>query len=890
MLKFSSLLKDLPTLHEYRMSSTGYAVWIVWNGELSEAVSSTLRDYGGMLIAEESFQALWFFYSKDVFHGAARLQVWANLNDLPVFIQILPTNLMIGFQLEKALSIPSELYSQQAMRPEKFSVWVHPKVRPDAEGLPGLTLEPVEVRATGLAPASWLQLYGDPRISMPSSLGWFFVLKPLGNPLDKAFQDGWRNLFGELETILKRLKFKFMVHEGFLLFALDSYKGLDTWCREVLSLVRRLKAEESEEHHYWPSVMLAVEKAGYQFNEELPNKVPIEWDQMAPDFPHMSYRSAFLLGKRFRIKDVSYSFERSKVSDWCYVHLADLENGEAEQGSLNITIPVGLLAGKERPCFYCGLRTHEEKDCPSRKLHDLDSSCWGDVSMMGLDGINDALAELGEQVKDDPVGGVSKALTSGDPGGTIMRCLMEINAASQLRTAPLIWRSVGKDLPDGLTRLAPPDANSLYKSYSALVDGEASHADQMVKEGEMRNPRDYPWKTLQGFLALERGDLDRAVAHWKEAEPLGDSPIHFAYHKYLQARALEVQSRYDAAMALYKEARVLCPAWIEPLYRQAVCMVKMGFSEHAVGLIDQIVDEDPNAFNRIIIDPEAERGVVHILASLHSRWLAAEAGASEGAERLKQLSAEVEDWFGADHEFNKQIQRQISAVLALAEVQNYVVFHRLFSGKSKVEKALKNRVDKEIGVLGKQAEQFRNRLKDIHKEISWFPFPRTLREFNKDFNYCVTKLNWVKQQHFKVARNFRLSHEYFQVVDEKIKRLSSRLVTLRIVRDATLFMLLMGKSFMWLEIVGLGLALLGAPATVFVAEHYNYTWLTNLIEGQRWNIQKGLIIIVSVLALSVSLLKTALVFDKRKEKFFDEQRRLAAKHAGNGKNGKKSKK
>lgn len=875
MQKFSTLLKDLPTLHEYRMSSSGYAVWMVWAGDLSEAVSSSFLDYGGLKISEDRFQALWFFFSKDVFNMAARLQVWANLNDLPIFMQILPANLMIGFQMEKALSVPNELFAQQAMRPDTFAVWVHPKVRPDVEGLPGLTLEKAEVRGTGMAAASWLQLFGDPRIQIPSSLGWFFVLRPLGNPLDKAYMEGWRNFFGELEAILKRLKLKYMVLEGYLIFVLESYKSLSTWCREVLTLVRRLKGED--EGNYWPSVMLAVEKAGYQFNEELPRKVPIEWDQMAPDFPHVSYRTAFLLGDRFRIKDVSYSFERSRLTDWCYIHLTELDGEEEQQGSLNVALPVALLAGKERPCFYCGLRSHVEKDCPTRKLAELDASCWKDVSMMSLAGINDALRELGEKIKDDPVEGAASVLHSDEPYGAVMRCLFEINAASQVRTAPLIWRSLGKDLPRGLHKLAPPENNSLARAWATFLEGDAPKADQAVKEGEMRNPRDYAWRTLQGFLALERGDLDRAVSSWKEAEPLGDSPIHFAYHKYLQARALEVQSRYDAAMVLYKEAKALCPLWLEPMYRQAVCMVKMGFSEHAVGLIDQLVDEDPNLFNRIIMDPEAERGVMHILSSLHSRWVVAELGAEEGAERLRRLTEEVEDWFGKEHEFYRKMQHQIGSVLALAEVKNYVVFNRLISGKLSVERALKGNVGKEIAVLAKQAERFRERLKYIHKEISWFPFPRTLREFNKDFNYCVTKLNWVRQQHFKVAKNFRKSHEYFKVVDEKINRLSSRLVTLRIVRDATLFMLLMGKSFMWLEILGLGLALVATPATVFVAEHYQYPWLTDLIEGQRWNIQKGLIVVVSVMALVVSLFKTAFVFDKRKERFFDDQRKLAAR-------------
>ena len=245
----------------------------------------------------------------------------------------------------------------------------------------------------------------------------------------------------------------------------------------------------------------------------------------------------------------------------------------------------------------------------------------------------------------------------------------------------------------------------------------------------MRNPRDYPMAHAAGFpWPWSAGDLDRAISYWKEAEPLGDSPIHFAYHKYLQARALEVQSRFDAAMALYKEAKTLCPLWIEPLYRQAVCMVKMGFSEHAVALIDQLVDDDPNMFNRIIIDPEAERGVVHILSSLHTRWVVAEQGAKEGADSLKKLVEEVEDWFGKDHEYNQQMQRRISAVLNLSEVERLCGLPQAHHGQEHgQEVAQGQRVKRRSPCSSSRPSASADKLKHIHGEIAWFPFPRTLR-------------------------------------------------------------------------------------------------------------------------------------------------------------------
>lgn len=876
MYKFSTLLKDLPTLHEYRMSATGYAVWLVWSGELTEAIPSTFRDYGGVEINADQNQAVWYFWSRDVFQAAARLQIWANLNDLPVFIQIMPTNLMIGFQGEMALSIASELFSQQAMPPEVFEVWVHPKVRPDVENTPGIHLEKVDRQLTGMASAHWHRLSGDPRIGFRSSLAWYFILRPLGNPLDKRFIEGWPRFFAEVEQIIKHLKLKFILHDNHLIFELENFKTLTVWCREILALVAR--AKDCEDCAYWPCVMAAVEKAGFQFNEDLPRKVALDWDKMAPDFPHMSYRTAFLLGPRFRIKDVSYSFERNKLTDWCYVMLAESE-GTQERGSLNVALPVALLVGSGRPCFYCGQRTHGEAQCPSRRLVDLNPGLWRELAGMNLEDVSSALVELGEALREDPAQALGTVLTGSGRPRTLLGAVFEINAPSQLRMAPLVMRALGKDLPSGLSRLSPPQDSPHAQALGAFLAGDAAAADAQARQGALRAPRDFGFRTLQGFLALERGDLERAVEFWAEAEHLGDTPLHFAYHKYLQGRALEVQGRFDQAMALYRDAYKLCPRWNEPLYRQAVSMVKMGFTEHAVSLVDQLVDEDPNMFNRVLVDPEMERGYVQLLGVLYGLWVQSQAAARESAEKLRQLQEEIDDWFGASHEFGQTARRQIEELLHLADVENFVVFRRLAAGRVQLEKAMRQKIEAETRGLTRQAENIRDRLRRIHEDISWFPFPRALRDFNRDFNFCVAKLNWVRQQHFTVAKNFRQSHEYFRQVEDILGRLGRRLVTLRIVRDATLFVLLLSKSFMWLEIIGLGLALVAMPASVFMAEHWGIEWISRAVEGQRWSIQKGLVVVVSVAAFVFALLRTALVFEKKKARFFEEQVELGRKLA-----------
>lgn len=870
MYKLSTLLKDQPSIHESRMSTKGYAVWMVWSGELSSAIPSTFRDFGGMEISSDRNQSIWFFFTKDVFGALGRLQVWANLNVLPVFIQVMKTSVQVGFQLELALSIPSDLYSQEAMPPEGFQVLVHPDLKPVADAIPGISITEYDRNITGLASASWGELHGDPRIGFTSTLGWFFILKPLGNPLDKAYLEGWRAYFAEIEGILKRLKLKYILHDDFLIFSIENYNSLRKWMREILTLLATVKG--SDEHVYWPTVMAAVDKsAGFQFNEELPKKVALDWDKMAPDFPHMSYSTAFMLGHPFKIKDVSYSFERSRFSDWCYVHL--LDGGEEEGGSLPMVMPVGVLAGEHRHCFYCGLTNHTEAECPSRNLVELNPEVWRILAHMGLTEINDALGALGKHMSgEEPVTMLASLLGDKEPASVIAKALFEGNAPSQIRTMTLVWRSIGKEMPSGLSKLAPPEDTPQLRALSAFLSGDISQAERMAKEGALRNPRDFQFRDLQGLIAMERGDLERAIAFWKEAEPLGETPLQFAYHKFLQARGREVLGQYDVAMNLYKEAGALCPRWTELRYRQAVCMIKMGFSEHVVGLLDDIVDENPHVFNRLIIDPEVERGYIQILSSLWGRWNMAEEGAKGALTKLKELSAELHDWFGAGNDFNKEMQHQIAVLIELGDEKNFVIFNRIIRGRMQLARRLKNKVGQEIKHLEKQGDRFRERLKEINDEISWFPFPRALREFNKDFNFCVTKLNWVHQQHFQVAQNFRKSHEFLEQVEEKIRRLGVRLVTLKIVRDSTLFALILGKGFMWLEIICLGLALVMVPVTVYFAEARDMIWLKEMIQGQRWALQKGLVMILSVVALVLATIRTAIVFEKKKRELFERSK------------------
>ncbi len=863
MPKLEELLQRLPYIGEARMVTSGFGVWVVWKTDVSAGVTQTLSDYGGLLVSQGRHQALWFFFSSDVALALARLEVWARLNPVPVFSQLMPLRLLLGMKLERSVSVEGGLANQEAVPPDEFQVLVHPKLHENIKAIPGLSLIPAP-KLTGLASLPWKMLQADPRLPYQSSMGWYQVLKPLGNPLDKAFQAGWREFFSPLEELVKRLKLPFLLQDSYVLFPLENLRQLRMWCKEYLLLVQRLKEEQPGA--YWPCVMAIVDKKGLNFNVELPRRLSLDWDQLMPDFPHMFYRTALLLAEGFRINDVRFSVDQSKVEDWCNVSLS----GELEvaEGSLQIELPKRLVTGKETFCFYCGLRNHPLTSCPSRAMAELRPEIWDKVALLGLSQMRAGLVAVDAAMAGTPLEGVESLLLGGAPENLLIQAMFEINSPSQHRMARVIWRSTGKDYPRGLTQLGAEEKGAVIEALQSIQAGELIQAERLLSQAALRSPRGIPPRTLQGFTALERGDALKAQGLWKECESLSTSPLQQAYFMFLQARCLEIQGKLQLASSLYKQVLVITPRWLDAQYRQGVCLVKMGFAEQAMGFFGDIIVRDHHMFNRVLIDPELERGHIHLLSSMFEAWNASAAKALEERRALDRSKEEVGKWFTEDHPFKEEATAHLDALIRLGEIENYVAYNRLIQGRVNFTRDLQLKIEEEVGKLRDRFGSFRDRLKVIHGEAAWFPFPRLLVEFNKDFNHCVRVLNWSFSQHFQVADNFRKAQEHVNSVEEKLGGLEKQLKTLKVVRDSTLFVLILGKTFFWLELSGLVLSLLGVPLLVYLSQKMGYSWATAMNEQQKYELRTGLVLVLSIAALAVSSLRTALIFEGRKEKLF----------------------
>ncbi len=850
------------------MVNRGYGVWLAWGEDLDESIVRSLSDFGGLLMSESRNQAYWFFFSSDVFRVAARLEIWARLNPMAVFMQIMPATLLVDYSLDLSLKVADEFTSQEVATPKEFEVMVHPQLSDEIKKIAGLNLE--ETRTpTGISKSGWVTLVPDQGLVYDSLLSWYFIIIPVGNQSDKEFIRGWRSFFSDIQLLLQKLGIQYITSEVRVILPIGSLSLLRTFLRELLSIITKARGND-EEGHYWPTVMALVPQMNMSFNDEILRKVHLDWDKLTPDSPHLRYRDAYLLGADFAINEVRFGSEQETVESWCHVSLKQGAQ-DVSSSAIEVTISRRVSVGENDDCFYCGMKNHTPAECPSRQLKGLDLRAWKNLAAIDSDKFNEGFQniDLSMQGKENVAEEFSKLVAGGNGyEGIITKALFSINAVSQLRTLYMVWRSRGKEWPRGIMDQGPEEGELIWSAYDAMVNGSLTDAELLTKNAMIRFSRSYQPRALIGFIELENGNGEQAYFYWQEAERLSFSPLQQGYFIYLQARMQEVGGDFGDASNTYRRAARLCPEWLDPLYRRAVCMVKMGFAEQAVPYFEDLIERDPHYFNRVAIDPELDRGRLTVLQALGQLWEIAEAEAKEIAAGMDSLAEDISQWFEEGHEFADDAAKFMDRMRKLAKINNYVAFRHLTSGVARLTQEIEKRVEYEIKVINKKLEIYREELLDIQREASWFPFPKLLTEFNGDFNYCADKIYWIKTQNLNQAETFRKTQQYLSRIDERLKKLRHRLVTLRVIRDSTLFVMLLGRSFIWLEVLFLGMALLCVPALIYYSKNFPSNFVIDMIIRQKWEFQQGMILILSILALAISAFRAAVVFEKKKRELF----------------------
>ena len=320
------------------------------------------------------------------------------------------------------------------------------------------------------------------------------------------------------------------------------------------------------------------------------------------------------------------------------------------------------------------------------------------------------------------------------------------------------------------------------------------------------------------------------------------------------------------AAVMYEQVSRVCPSWHDAEYRKAVCQVKSGFPEPALATLISLIEKNGHFFNKVLIDPELERGHIQVLTALYALWTSMEARAKDEEVNLGRMRNELAAWFTPGHPFAEQITERIHRLLQVTSVKNYVTFQMLAVGRMQLERDIQSYVLQEARAFKGRFRQFSERLKVIHEESAWFPFPRALVEFNKSYNQGVANMNWAMTANFHSPDVFRKAQMLVEQESERVKQLEGRLKFLRVVRDSTLFVLSVAESFFWMEVAGILAIFVILPLFILYGDKIGFESLVNAIGKERWQVQKALFLVVTVIAIGIAGLRTIFRFERIREK------------------------
>ncbi|MBQ7608873.1 MAG: hypothetical protein IJU76_13040 [Desulfovibrionaceae bacterium] len=875
MAQLSQLVPSMDGVPEVRMSTMGHLLWICWQRTLPGAINQTLENYGGMQIyvKDDQRQAIWFFFTEDVFLVLARLIIWGNFNELAVSVELFPGRLQIDRKGDVSLLVDTSLQNQEIVVPDKLEVWVHPKSCEKHVLLPGIEFQEKRGRQ-GMTGITWFSPVVDVRMPFSSSQSWLMVIHPLGNPLDRAFIDGWYVMLKKINDLIQYHKIKFIVENNFLILALDNLLLLRNFVRDFLELVREMDAAGSS----WPCVSAVVDRANLNFSADVPQKVNLHWARLVAGFPYISYRNAYLLGKGFLVRDLRFSSDRMTMDEWCNIQL-NVSDNRAE--SMPLLMPSRLtepLSEGITECFFCGLPTHETFECPTLKMARETENIWSSqakdsMAKIDFDSINRAFQKIEKKLEAESTTALYNLVKERSNVSILLHAIFDICKYSQLRNVQHFWLYRMKE-PDPNEKPARRDDNSiawevcdgLKKANNLNFSQATKHMQQLFDE----HSRDGRMHTMAGFVAVGKKDYAQAITSFNRASVLTSNVPLQAWNEYLVARVEEVQGSYANAIQHYTKVARIMPDSLDCRYRAVVCRVKMGFVEQTLDEISALIDAQPAMFNRFLIDPGLERGRILILSTLYSKWNEVEKRANAEKEKISNLRADFEQWFDENHPFYHTFNPGLQDLELLCEIKNYVSFLEVIEQEPKLEAALNSQIEEEIEGLREQYKAYLTALQNVRDEASWFPFPTALKEFGKDFNVAAGILNKAYSSNFKDVEVFHKAKKALTDLNALLRRLKHRLKSLRFVRDATLFTMTMGKTFFLLEIIGTGLAILLLLVIGMFGSSLGLEGLRALIAANKVSILEVTLVVITVVCLGISALRTTVVFDSRRDKLVEQ--------------------
>jgi len=287
--------------------------------------------------------------------------------------------------------------------------------------------------------------------------------------------------------------------------------------------------------------------------------------------------------------------------------LFKLQMQEAVKADPLITCRGLPTQGPERPCFYCGMQSHQPGQCPSKFLT-MDHNGLAAVGYLSFEQLNLLYKKVfanQEAMTELLAGGITPSQIRRTPELMVFVSFFDINWVYQPRFLHNVtysrhskWQAVFK------SELLPPDNKNLQLGLDCLRVGKYSQAEAFLKqEFQSVSTRRFSAAIGLAFVALEQHGLADIRTPLELARSMAAQPKEQIYITLLLSRFYDLIGETSKAREIIKNLLVAefdCP---DARYRKMQLEAKSNSSEEACQLLHTLMIDQRTFYMAALMDP-----------------------------------------------------------------------------------------------------------------------------------------------------------------------------------------------------------------------------------------------------------------------------------------------
>ena len=672
-------------------------------------------------------------------------------------------------------------------------------------------------------------------------------LKPHWNLSDNKFAGAWNNLRKELEASWKDriIRKEGTKDKSLVLISRDASSAVDL----AGDIIRLIKSHlKSKVAYPLVPIQIAIDSGSFLRGEKLVmDRFNAKWGDFDPGDIFISDSALLLLKNKSVRTDPTYSPE-SRIPYYRLVPKDGLNEPPL------FLYQAALLNGDNHPCFYCGLRKHQSRNCPSKIIDDVPFALKR-IGYLPLKTINNLfyryLTQSNSNFNNLPEDGEDRNETS----KLAYHAFYELKYNTQLRLLRNLWGSNENNWERVQSKKAKGTrGGQAWLALDLIRTSKLSKAEKIISSLILEQPQDYHVNCTAGLLNIELNLLNKAEYFFDQALMFAKTRPQKIFILFLICRLYGIQKKKPQTEAKLKEIISLYPYSPDAKYLSVQIKFQNGQKERAIAELTHLIKDSGEYYGKALIDPELGPFMDAVQPLLKKLYAEAKESAHNIMPQAEEEMKKFTEMLGDEAEKSDSLQSLWKKTSDLFKLDSYLGYLECVKSSGMIIQHCQEyvssrriKVEKIVDSLHKRCSGYLNYTRKFPYKKHSNPVHETLRSFQKELDQARRKVH--AETPLKILEAFN----QVEKLSERMEEIPPKLNNLETIRKSILFLTSFFKSNLLLQSINLLIGIIFFPLII----HYLLFVFPKLdaINHNLWFYQKGFLFVGGIFALLFSLIR-----------------------------------